>query len=60
MDPVFAIASRSRILPGPSARSDPKSTRTVNRISPIELLAQEPARLERFSFRKKPKTDPAS
>src|SRR5499426_2574842 len=40
IEPVLSIASSSRILPGPSARSEPKSTRTVSLIPPIGHLAQ--------------------
>src|SRR5215468_5735100 len=32
IEPVRSISSSNRILPGPSARSDPKSTRTVSRM----------------------------
>src|SRR5580658_1455702 len=39
IEPVLPIASSSRILPGPSARSAPKSTRTVSRTLLIVHLA---------------------
>src|ERR1700683_1089309 len=38
IEPVLPIASSSRILPGPSARSAPKSTRTVSLTLPIAHL----------------------
>src|SRR6266567_4824583 len=40
IEPLSPIASRSLIFPGPSARSDPKSTRTVSRIASIGYLPQ--------------------
>jgi hypothetical protein len=36
IEPVRSIASSSRILPGPSARPDPKSTRTVSLMLAID------------------------
>src|SRR5215470_16130057 len=44
IEPVLPTASRSLILPGPKARSEPKSTRTVNRMSPIGHPAPENGR----------------
>src|SRR5579862_4298356 len=46
IEPVLPIASRRRILPGPSARSAPKSIRTVSRTLPIPApRAQASSRL---------------
>src|ERR1700730_15422523 len=43
IDPVSRIASRSRILPGPIARSSPRSTRRVSRAA-TTLVAPFPCR----------------
>src|SRR5262245_58507584 len=44
IEPVLPTASRSLILPGPRARSEPKSTRTVNRMSLMGHPAPENGR----------------